>query len=450
MDDKTKTSMKELRYQRESRGWSQQRLAEQIGSNSEMVSKWERGVQTPSKYYQEKLCQLYNKSAHELGFMSESDVVPSIPSNITDPVFVSSLSQQDMQNILSLFSQAVSQGIMGAVLELERATMNTARREFLQLLGTSLVLARLGDEIKPFIRNMLSGDQLGLFETEISTRWKVYHGGNTIQALDGLKLWVDEVQGFAKEPTSDMRSVRVHSLLSMSYQLQGSLFRDRMDYTDAHKSYIQAFIAADESNNPELKSSSLARRGVTFIQQQKPIDAIQYLEGALTIIEDNEYPYLKGYIYQALSEAHAMAQHTDDSQRNIALAEEVLASRNKVVESSNCSLNTTSVTAQKGVNLVLLKNYSSAIDLLDKGLKKYDPSLLRGRARLIAQKAEAYFGLGLIKESTVLAKEAYGIANSIGSQKTISRVKSLYSLLEGSPYREEKSVTQLGAVLSGS
>lgn len=67
---------------------------------------------------------------------------------------------------------------------------------------------------------------------------------------------------------------------------------------------------------------------------------------------------------------------------------------------SNCSSNTTSVTAQKGVNAVLLKDYNQALTLLDAGLAKYDPTLRRGRARLIAQQAEAYYGLGLIDKST--------------------------------------------------
>ena len=65
-----------LRYERESRGWSQKKVADQIDAGKEMVSRWECGERQPVKYYQEKLCLLYNKSAHELGFINETDVVP--------------------------------------------------------------------------------------------------------------------------------------------------------------------------------------------------------------------------------------------------------------------------------------------------------------------------------------------------------------------------------------
>jgi tetratricopeptide (TPR) repeat protein len=141
-------------------------------------------------------------------------------------------------------------------------------------------------------------------------------------------------------------------------------------------------------------------------------------------------------------------QHPEQSQKNIDLAEQVLAYKNTSAESSHCQLNTTSITAQKGVNAVLLKDYARALDLLNTGLNTYAPFLLRGRARLIAQKAEAYYGLGYIDESVSAAQEAFGLASSIGSQKTIARVKSLSTLLNRSPYRMENSVAQLGRILA--
>lgn len=58
-----------LRYARQEHGWSQQRVAEQIGTTEDVISRWERGVRMPGPYYRERLCQLFQKTAHDLGFV---------------------------------------------------------------------------------------------------------------------------------------------------------------------------------------------------------------------------------------------------------------------------------------------------------------------------------------------------------------------------------------------
>lgn len=63
-----------LRYQRQKRGWSQQRVAEQIGTSMDMVSRWERGASMPTPYYREKLCALFQADAEELGFIAAKGV----------------------------------------------------------------------------------------------------------------------------------------------------------------------------------------------------------------------------------------------------------------------------------------------------------------------------------------------------------------------------------------
>ena len=61
----------QLRYYRELRGWSQQKVADAIQADVKMVSKWERGIATPSPYYREKLCTLFGKNALELGLIKK-------------------------------------------------------------------------------------------------------------------------------------------------------------------------------------------------------------------------------------------------------------------------------------------------------------------------------------------------------------------------------------------
>lgn len=65
-----------LKHERQLRGWSQGRLAEQIDVPDYYISRWERGEVLPSPYYQQKLCELLGKSAQELGFLQSGPQTP--------------------------------------------------------------------------------------------------------------------------------------------------------------------------------------------------------------------------------------------------------------------------------------------------------------------------------------------------------------------------------------
>jgi predicted ATPase/transcriptional regulator with XRE-family HTH domain len=61
-----------LRRARVERGWTQKVVAEHIGApNDMMVTRWERGTAFPSAYYIERLCQLFEQRASDLGFLPE-------------------------------------------------------------------------------------------------------------------------------------------------------------------------------------------------------------------------------------------------------------------------------------------------------------------------------------------------------------------------------------------
>src|SRR2546425_534175 len=69
----------QLRRERQLRGWSQAYLAEEIGAPGDYyISRWERGEVLPSPLYQQKLCELFGKTAEELGFLQVVDE-PSLP-----------------------------------------------------------------------------------------------------------------------------------------------------------------------------------------------------------------------------------------------------------------------------------------------------------------------------------------------------------------------------------
>lgn len=66
------TANQQLRRARELRGWSQQRVAEAVGTNKVMVSRWEGGVMAPSPHFRAQLCELFGQTAEDLGFITVS------------------------------------------------------------------------------------------------------------------------------------------------------------------------------------------------------------------------------------------------------------------------------------------------------------------------------------------------------------------------------------------
>lgn len=58
-----------LRVAREKLAWSQQELAERIGTTYVTISRWENGTIFPSPYFRQKLCEIFDKTPAELGLI---------------------------------------------------------------------------------------------------------------------------------------------------------------------------------------------------------------------------------------------------------------------------------------------------------------------------------------------------------------------------------------------
>src|SRR5947209_15392380 len=69
-----------LRHARSLQGWSQAKLAEEVGTSFEIVSRWERGITIPSSYFRVRLCVALGTTAEELGLIqgSEELLVPFV------------------------------------------------------------------------------------------------------------------------------------------------------------------------------------------------------------------------------------------------------------------------------------------------------------------------------------------------------------------------------------
>lgn len=71
--------------ERKSHRWSQQEMADLIGTTQHNVSRWELGVTTPGPFFRAKLCELFGKSAQELDLLVERDSEEQLQSVLTHP-----------------------------------------------------------------------------------------------------------------------------------------------------------------------------------------------------------------------------------------------------------------------------------------------------------------------------------------------------------------------------
>src|SRR5579884_4138419 len=62
-----------LRSQRKLHYWTQSQVAEKIGTTTVNVNRWESGITFPSLYFRQKLCDLFGKSAEELGLVPKAE-----------------------------------------------------------------------------------------------------------------------------------------------------------------------------------------------------------------------------------------------------------------------------------------------------------------------------------------------------------------------------------------
>lgn len=74
-----------LRLERLQRQWSQQELADRLGTTVVSINRWERGATSPTPYFRLKLCALFGKSADELGLLP-GEVVGNTVTSSLEPV----------------------------------------------------------------------------------------------------------------------------------------------------------------------------------------------------------------------------------------------------------------------------------------------------------------------------------------------------------------------------
>ncbi len=261
-----------LRRERKRRGLSQERLAELIGADPSMISRWERGARGTDLFYQEKLCELFGKDALELGFLDAQDMTPTAPSSTDgDALSDNPVHKSNYNNQPQLIIPVSQSSILEA-----GSTLN--RQDFLhgvvRVAGTALfasndlLIAELLERCTRALKKPSTIDEslLVYIERRTATHWQERHGA-VLSSYDLLSYVLEHFQrvvSLLESPLLPSVRERLCSTLSEVAQLAGHLLFDMGEYVKAREFHKTAITAAQEANDPALQAVAWGRMSFTW------------------------------------------------------------------------------------------------------------------------------------------------------------------------------------------
>lgn len=314
-----------LRYERELRGWSQQRVADLIGTSVEVVSRWERGERKPGRYFQEKLCQLFGKNAAELGLMGVPAVLQGeiMQSDAEDTSFAHNTSRQE-HHILPQQPQVLFHRLSDSQEEHPSQEGFTSeyemkRREAMKIIGAVGVSSLLTQEVfqpetwerlaHTFTRKSSHIDQTlvnGLKKT-VESYWLLRFLGS-VTFPDLLQCAVGHlhlVLQLLQSSSSLSTSISLHTLASETAQMVGVLLFD-MGYSDAARScYRFSLHLADEVQNDSLAAAALGRLSIVSAAQNAYTQTLPLLQLAQQLALQPKAYTLATWLFAEEAELHA-------------------------------------------------------------------------------------------------------------------------------------------------
>ncbi|GCE15101.1 helix-turn-helix domain-containing protein [Tengunoibacter tsumagoiensis] len=329
-----------LRYQREVRGWSQAVVAMKIGTATEVISRWETGGRTPGRFYQTKLCELFEQTAEELGFVAPIEGEKTA-------VVVEDLPNDAKTNYISVnhLSTAISQGIIEAVKDMGGLDMESTRREALKTIAalssgafytyqttTDIeVLERLSKALK---RNPSGLDQQVLESLEAVVKKKRLQFASSegqewkdiLQDAYGTLSLITQHLERSQPPKT---YARLCNLASETSYLIGNIFYNEGRYEITDRYYAEALEAAKEAKNDALSSVIFTGRGLVSIYIGEPLKGLPFLEQAkILAARTSSHDMLRTWICAVHSEIHARSHNYTSFLQEIENAKTFLARNN--------------------------------------------------------------------------------------------------------------------------
>jgi transcriptional regulator with XRE-family HTH domain len=378
-----------LRLERESRGWSQEDLAEKIGTSQKVVSRWERGESTPLPYYRQKLCKLFGRNAAELGFLDEQSLEES--------------SKNDTFNgnvTLSIFDQGVT-------------------------------------------------DKLDSAESIINLAWEAWFASRPSVAAHSVNTLLPGLEKIAYSPYLPGQTLRAKKLVIRAHGLLGCVCLDASQNDTALFHYMQAHRFAEEIHDGDLAATYLCLVGDVLRHQKDQSGALSHMENARDLASHTSNT-TRGHILQLLAYTYGDTGQEAAFERTISEATDLLAFSGEGIDTVQKEFIPFEVYEIRGkINRDLGKplNAIPYLELAEKSLNAADSVTPRWRALLEISRAQTYCDAGDFAPGIELACKGFIMAYQCRSPHQMNRVRKLLRKLENGPFRHHPRVQDLKNLL---
>lgn len=332
-----------LRRQRLLRGWSLDRLAEEIhrrggGADATQIGKWERGIRKPRPYYQEMLIEIYGVTADGLGLVEryeeekaqesteDLDNIAPQSSHSTSPLIV--LTEEQVRSLLVVLG------------ETSMGDFDNARRELIKqfaiIIGSAFVAPKVIADPEPWKR--LSHAVSKPHDTDLATLkhfarvtegcWHITNGSEMAVVEQVLPTFLPKLAALTRQSSKHLPTVS--GLTTQGYLLAGLVALDQFNLQEMEThsqlavQYGQQY--SELSHDYNLLAAALKQQATMFLITKKPSQALATYEKMLPFIKQVS-PLLRSRIYSGLAGACARCGREQEALYYLGKAKETFPDR---------------------------------------------------------------------------------------------------------------------------
>jgi transcriptional regulator with XRE-family HTH domain len=405
MDEKQPNQ--KLRRERELRGWSQQTVAERVGTTEQIVCRWAKGEHKPNRHFQTQLCQLFEKNAEELGFLNEK----------------------------------LTKGK-------EKAQTNTGRENILEpspLSSNNLLQPPLWERLSRILVKSSTIDEEGFkgLDQITKTYWRLRTTLGYRSLLQGFLGHLETVTRLLHGSQSPIAHKRLCVVASEIAQFIGAIYFDMNDYITARAYYNVSIETAQEGGNHTLWATALGRMASLPTYSNYPREALPLLYEAQQVATDHSSASVLAWLASVEAEAYAHLHNEEACLRSLAHSEHFLKHLVKEEDPYSIKFDYSRFVGYKGVCYLRLKQPELAITALTEGMNLTNSLSPRQLSIIIADVAEAYRQQGQIEEACKLAIQALKMTDQTKSCLVLQRLRKIRLNLE--PCKTLQSVEEFDA-----